>query len=444
MYFADPILSVGPAASLYPLTAAVLAGSALLALMVYLTRPTPDKAPADPPAVSLLSALIGFVVVAVLFVVLSSGPTASDTAYLGTMICVAVFALAILSMFQALALLASGPMPLVASGAMPPLASDSVPLVASGSTALPAMMVVARIWTIVIGPTVGLLLVSTTAPDLFPMGLVLSVVLLVVSAIGYWRLTPRPFADPLWPVLPALLVAFVAALATGITILLLMQPATYRPPHALTIGGLGAVFGLMLAFSLLSAIAQPSERSGATPMAKQNGLPIAGSKPTSSYGSPRDRADLTPALGVALAVVIAVIAAEGRWTLLDSAFGVFAFGLLANAVRMSTVAGLRTPTLWLLAAAGGLSLTVISGFFLQLWAPRFSLPARMDPLEDVLLPAMWVVTTVLLAVLLLLGRRRGQVKRTTPKPARSEISDNTVVLSDGPTIQISGPPTRRD
>jgi hypothetical protein len=420
MYFADPILSVGQAAGLYPLIATILAGSAFIGLMVYLTRPSPDKASADPPAVSLLSALIGLVVVAVLFAVLSSGPAASDTTYLGMMICVAVFALAILSMFHALALLASGP------------------------TALPSMMVVARIWTIVIGPTVGLLLVSTSAPDLFPIGLALSAVLIFVSSIGYWRLTPRQFADPLWPALPALLVAFVAALATGSTIVLLMQPATYQPPDALTIVVLGAVFGLMLAFSLLTAIAQPSERSGATSMAKQNGLPIAGSKPTSSYGSPRERADLTPALSVALAVVISVIVAEGRWTLLDSAFGIFAFGILANAVRMATVAGLRTPTLWLLAAAGGLSLTVISGFFLQLWAPRFSLPARMDPLEDLLLPSMWVVATVLLAVLLLLGRRRRQVKRSTPQPALSEISDNTVVLSDGPTIQISGQPSHRD
>jgi hypothetical protein len=179
-------------------------------------------------------------------------------------------------------------------------------------------------------------------------------------------------------------------------------------------------------------------------MDKRNGMPVAGSTPTASYGTSRDRADLTPALGVVLAVIIAVIAAEGRWTLLDSAFGIFSSGILANAVRVARVAGLRTPTLWLLAAAGGLSLTVISGFFLQLWAPQFKLPVGMDPLADLLLPAMWVVTTVLLAALLSLGRRRRRVKRSLPRPTLSEISDNTVVLSDGPTIQISAQSTQRD
>jgi hypothetical protein len=416
MYFTEPILPVGQAASLYSPIAGVLAGAAFIGLMVYLTRPDLDRASGGAPAVSLLSALIAFVIVAVLYAVLSGGPDAS----LGIMICGAVLVLAILSMFHALALLAAA------------------------TEALHAMMVLAQIWTVVLGPTVGLLLISTAAPDRFLLGLGLSAALLVVASIGYWRLAPRQFADPLWPAMPALLVGLVAALAGGSAILLLMQPATYQPPDALTIGVLSAVFALMLAFSLLTAIAQPSERSGATSMAKQNGLPIAGSKPTTSYGSPRDRADLRPALGVALAVVIAIIAAEGRWTLLDSAFGVFAFGILLTAVRMATVPGLRTPTLWLLAGAGGLSLTVISGFFLQLLAPRFTLPAQMDPLEDLLLPSMWVVTTLPLAVLLSLVRSRRQVTRTTSKPALSEISDNTVVLSDGPTIQISAQPTHRD
>src|SRR6185437_16862922 len=99
------------------------------------------------------------------------------------------------------------------------------------------------------------------------------------------------------------------------------------------------------------------------------GLPVAGSpppvaytQPPASYGTSRDRAELSPSLGIALAVVVALVAAgHARWTLFDTALGLFSLGLLVTSIRAS-VAGLRTPTLWVVAAAGGFSVTVVAGY----------------------------------------------------------------------------------
>jgi hypothetical protein len=93
------------------------------------------------------------------------------------------------------------------------------------------------------------------------------------------------------------------------------------------------------------------------------------------------------------------------------------------------------------AAAGGFSVTVVAGYFLQLWDPKFALPDPVDPLSDVLLPATWLVATLIGALVLHLARRGREVKRSTPvaRPMLADLPDNTVVLSDGPTIAINLP-----
>ncbi len=205
------------------------------------------------------------------------------------------------------------------------------------------------------------------------------------------------------------------------------------------------VFAALACFSLLAAVAPPLQE-GTMSMAKEDGLPVAGSpppvaytQPPSSYGTSRERAEPTPSLGVALAVVVALVAAgQARWTLFDTALGLFSLGLLVTSIRAS-VAGLRTPMLWVVAAAGGFSLTVMAGYFLQLWNPDLGLPSQLDPLSDALLPATWLVATLVVALVLNVVRRGREVKRSTPvvKPTLAELPDNTVVLSDGPTIAIN-------
>jgi len=322
---------------------------------------------------------------------------------------------------------------------------------------------------VVAGPVVGLLLIGTlfhrpddgyawSSPFGLAIGLALS--LLLISLIVYWRLP----AGTGWAAGPAMVVGVVALVVSVGGVLLLAQPATFEPSAELTSTVLVTAFAALACFALLSAVAPvPSpiqEGSGATSMAKEKGLPVAGSpppsvaytQPPSSYGTSRDRAELTPALAVTLAVVVAVVAGTGRWTLLDSALGLFSLGLLATSVRAS-VAVLRTPTLWVLAGAGGFSLTVVAGFFLQLWAPPVDVPDQMDPLSDVLLPATWLVATLILALVLNVIRRSRQVKRSAPprtaiksktRPSIGEVSDNTVVLSDGPTIAIDVPPRPKE
>jgi hypothetical protein len=147
-----------------------------------------------------------------------------------------------------------------------------------------------------------------------------------------------------------------------------------------------------------------------------------------------------------LAVVVALVAAgHSRWTLFDSALGLFSLGLLVTSIRAS-VAGLRTAMLWVVAGAGGFSVAVVAGYFLQLWSPKLGLPSPMDTLTDVLLPSTWVIGTLVVALVLHLVRRGREVKRSTPvaKPALAELPDATVVLSDGPTIAINVPSTRKD
>src|SRR5690349_22769402 len=123
MDFADPIARAAPAAGLFAQTAALLAAVAFAGLWFYLTRPRPDRG----AALSLLSALLAFVVVAVLDAVVAGGPDSSPAAYLALLVDGAVFLLGLLALLHALAQLQ------------------------------PAVRVV----PVAIGPPVGLLLVGT-------------------------------------------------------------------------------------------------------------------------------------------------------------------------------------------------------------------------------------------------------------------------------------------
>jgi hypothetical protein len=419
MDFADPIARAAPAAGLLAQTAALLAAVAFAGLWFYLTRPRPDRG----AALSLVSALLAFVVAAVLDAVVAGGPDSSPGAYLALLVDGAVFLLGLLALVHALAQL------------------------------LPAVRVV----PVVIGPPVGLLLVGTlfqppgagfTWSDPFGLGVGLALSLLLISLIVYWRLP----AGPGWPAGPAVVVgAGVVAAAIG-AVWLLAQPASYAPSDALTSTVLVTAFAALACFALLAAVA-PLPEEGTKSMAKEDDRPVAGSPPSvtytqppASYGTSRERAELSPALAVALAVVVALVAAgRARWTLFDTALGLFSLALLATTIR-SSVAGLRTPMLWVVAAAGGFSVTVMAGFFLQLWSPTFGVPRGVDRLSDVLLPVTWLVAT-LVGALVLQGIRSGrEVKRSTPpaRPTVADLPDNTVVLSDGPTIAINVPSARKD
>lgn len=208
MILADPIVNVPGSAALYAQVAALLAGFAFTGLMVYLARPAassnqpapsklsdvrPDQAGVDSRgeqdaaerrqregavALSLMATLISLVVVAVLYGILAGGPSTSGAAHLGLMIYSTAFALAVLSLFH------------------------SAALIASPATNLHHMIVAARLWTSVVGPTVGMMLVGSTALNLhfhefdptsetftqlipdrpFGLALVLSLVVLVIGA----------------------------------------------------------------------------------------------------------------------------------------------------------------------------------------------------------------------------------------------------------------------
>jgi hypothetical protein len=439
MHLADPISRAAPAAGVFAQIAALLAAVAFANLWFYLTRPRPDRG----AALALLSALIAFVVAAVLYAIGSGGSDSSPASYLGLLIDGGVFLLGLLAMLHALA------------------------QVLPGVRAIP----------VVIGPAVGLLLIGTlfqrpgsgfSWSDPFGLGVGLALSLLLISLIVYWRLP----AGPGWAAGPAVVVGVGVAAAVIAAVWLLAQPSSFAPSDALTSTVLVTAFAALACFSLLTAVAPSAwgtvpvgvavpvsaavpveEGPGIKPMAKEDDLPVAGSpppvaytQPPSSYGTSRERAEVSPSLGVALAVVVALVAAgQSSWTLFDTALGLFSLGLLATSIRAS-VAGLRTPMLWVVAGAGGFSLTVMAAYFLQLWSPDLGLPSELNPLTDVLLPATWLVATLLVALVLHLMRRGREVKRSVPvaRPTLAELPDATVVLSDGPTIAINLPANRKD
>jgi len=421
MQFADPISRAAPAAGVFAQIAALLAAVAFGGLWFYLTRPKPDRG----AALALLSALIAFVVAAALDAIVVGGPDASPASYLALLIAGAVFLLGLLAMLHALAQL------------------------------LPAVRAV----PIVAGPSAGLLLIGTlfqrpgagfSWSDPFGLGVGLALSLLLISLIVYWQLP----AGPGWPAGPAVVVGIGVAAAVIGAVWLFAQPSSFAPSDALTSTVLVTVFAALACFALLTAVAPlAQEGPGRKHMAKDDSLPVAGSppavaytQPPASYGTSRERAEVSPTLGVGLAVVVALVAAgHSRWTLFDSALGLFSLGLLVTSIRAS-VAGLRTAMLWVVAGAGGFSVAVVAGYFLQLWSPKLGLPSPMDTLTDVLLPSTWVIGTLVVALVLHLVRRGREVKRSTPvaKPALAELPDATVVLSDGPTIAINVPSTRKD
>lgn len=421
MHLADPISRAAPAAGAFAQIAALLAAVAFAGLWFYLTRPRPDRG----AALALLSALSAFVIAAVLYAIGAGGPDSSPASYLGLLIDSGVFLLGLLAMLHALAQL------------------------------LPAVRAV----PIVIAPAVGLLLIGTlfqrpgagfSWSDPFGLGVGLALSLLLISLIVYWRLP----AGPGWSAGPAMVVGVGVAAAVVGAVWLFAQPSSFAPSDALTSTVLVTAFAALACFSLLTAVAPSAEEgSGTKPMAKEEDRPVAGSPPSvaytqppSSYGTSRERAEVSPALGIAVAVVVALVAAgQSRWTLFDTALGLFSLGLLATSIRAS-VAGLRTPMLWVMAAAGGFSVTVMAGYFLQLWSPNLGLPSQLSPLTDVLLPSTWVVATLVVALVLQLLRRGREVRRSVPvaKPSLADLPDATVVLSDGPTIAINLPSNRKD
>jgi hypothetical protein len=259
MDIADPIVNVTTAATLYSQVAGLLAGFAFTALMVYLTRSGRDteldaaKQRERATALSLTTTLIAFVIISVLYAVLAGGPPASGAAYLGIIIYGVAFALAILSVFHALALLASS--------------IENLQLVVR----------LTRVWTTVAGPTVSMLLLSSTALDIFfyrrgknsdafsqlpaskpfGFGLILTVILLAASVSVYKLFANKCFTSERWLALPSILVLSVSLLAALAAVLLLLQPVKFKPHDALVIVILSAAFMLMLTFSALTAIAQP-------------------------------------------------------------------------------------------------------------------------------------------------------------------------------------------
>ncbi len=152
MRLADPIVDVTRAAALYSQVAGLLAGFAFTALMVYLTRPIDraerwkrkaTRALENAAALSLIATVIAFVIISVLHAILAGGPKASGAGYLAIMTYGISFTLAILSVFYALALLASTRASLV------------------------QVVRLTRLTVSIIGPTISMMLLSSVALDLF-------------------------------------------------------------------------------------------------------------------------------------------------------------------------------------------------------------------------------------------------------------------------------------
>src|SRR5689334_3455102 len=253
MNLADPISHTATAAGLFAQFAGGLAAVAFVAVWLQLTRPAPDRG----AAFTLLSAFVAFAVAAVLYAVVAGGPDTSDAAYLALLIDGALLLFGLLALLHAL---------------------------------------VWRFPPVVAGPVVGLLLIGTLfhRPDdgyawSSPFGLAigLALALLLISLIVYWRLP----AGTGWAAGPAVVVGVVALVVSVSGVLLLAQPATFEPSAGLTSTVLVTAFAALACFALLSAVAPvPSpiqEGSGATSMAKEKGLPVAGSPPPSvAYTQP--------------------------------------------------------------------------------------------------------------------------------------------------------------
>jgi hypothetical protein len=260
MNLADPIVDVPAAAALYSQVAGLLAGFAFTALMVYLTR-SPDLSGQDDgakqrenaTALSLVTTLIAFVIISVLYAILAGGPPKSGAGYLGIMIYGVAFALAILSVFHSLALLASS------------------------RPSLGPVVNLTRIWATVIGPTVSMLLLSSAALDIFfylhgknasttsqllpsqpfGFGLVLTALIAVCSTMALKVFKTRDAVAGPWISMPNTVVLLVSLLSAAGAVVLLLQKADLRPSNDLIIAILVAIFVIILTFSVVTALARP-------------------------------------------------------------------------------------------------------------------------------------------------------------------------------------------
>lgn len=205
-------------------------------------------------ALALVSTLIALIIVSVLYAILAGGPDTSGSSYLGIIIYGTAFALAILSMFH------------------------SIGLLASATRHLRDVVTATRIWTIVVGPTVALVLVSSAALDVFyfqcgptcdattqlnltqpfGLGMTMSAALFVSSIVCLIAFRKRRANSHLIQALPAIVVVAVALLAALAAVILLMLPADFVPTDAVVSAILSTAFLLCLAFSVLTAAGNPT------------------------------------------------------------------------------------------------------------------------------------------------------------------------------------------
>jgi len=269
-FFADPIIHVSSAAGIYSQVTGVLAGLAFTALIGFLGRRAGKTD--DAVAASLALTLVALVIVAVLYAVLAGGPDESGPAYLGIMIYGASFALAILSMFHSIALLAS----------MQP--------------GLRWTLRITRFWTSVLGPAVAMLLVSSAAIDIFylnclgnscpstrtqltptkPFGLGLTLAAAIFIVSLYWlpRYTQRTGRRSRAGFLTAasMVAAIAAAVSAGAAIWLLMTPADFRPSEALQDAVIAVAAAAIGLFAFFAARARPP----LDPPTASAGAPVSG------------------------------------------------------------------------------------------------------------------------------------------------------------------------
>src|SRR5262249_38084738 len=154
------------------------------------------------------------------------GPDSSPASYLTLLIDGGAFLLGLLALFHALAQL------------------------------LPA----GRVLPIVIGPSVGLLLIGTpfqrpgaglSWSDPFGLGVGLALSLLLISFSVYQRLPPGPG----WAAGPAVVVGVGVTAAVIGAVWLFAQPSSFTPSDALTSTVLVTAFAALACFSLLTAVA---------------------------------------------------------------------------------------------------------------------------------------------------------------------------------------------
>jgi hypothetical protein len=254
---------VTTAAGIYSQVAGMLAGLAFTALVAFLGRHA--QADDDSAAVTLMLTFVSLVVVAVLYAVLAGGPDESGPAYLGVMIYGGSFALAILSMFH------------------------SIGLLAARTAGLVWTLRAARVWTSAVGPAVAMLLVSSAALDIyyfncgvpsgdldggltyvgcepatsqlaptkpFGLGLALAIGVLALSSIVLLRRTRYSHGRG-WLAAPAMVATAFAIMASGAAVWLLMTPSDFAPGEHLQIAVISVVGLATLTFGVLSASAHP-------------------------------------------------------------------------------------------------------------------------------------------------------------------------------------------